>query len=308
MNIIHLKYAVEIANTGSINKAAENLLMAQPNLSRSIKELESDLGIAIFDRTSKGMILTPAGEELIGYARKILSEIEYVENIFKKNAVAKQSFSISVPRASYISEAFTNFSKSLSKKPCEIFYKETNSLRAIKNILTADYKLGIIRYSSNYDSYFKDKLEEKGLDYELITEFHYLLVTSAKSKLASKKPIHFSDLKPFIEIAHADPYVPSLPLSFVKKEELPEDVDRRIFVFERGSQFELLSENLETYMWVSPLPDKVLKRFNLIQIDCADNHKSYKDVLIFKKDYKKTQLDKDFITELCLTKRKYLGK
>ena len=195
MNITHLKYAVEIANTGSINKAAENLLMAQPNLSRSIKELESDLGIAIFDRTSKGMILTPAGQELIGYAKKILSEIEYVENIFKKDAITKQSFSISVPRASYISEAFTNFSKSLSKKPCEIFYKETNSLRAIKNILAADYKLGIIRYSSNYDSYFKDKLEEKGLDYELITEFHFLLVTSAKSKLASKKSIHFSESK-----------------------------------------------------------------------------------------------------------------
>ena len=306
MNIIHIKYAVEVANTGSINKAAEKLLIAQPNLSRSIKELEADLGIAIFDRSSKGMVLTPAGEEFIGYARKILSEIEYVENIFKNNISIKQKFSISVPRASYISEAFAIFSKSISNKPCEIFYKETNALRAIKNILIEDYKLGIIRYSANFDNYFKDMLEEKGLDYELITEFHYVLVTSANSKLATKKEIHYSDLKSFIEIAHADPYVPSLPLSFVKKEELPDNIERRIFVFERGSQFELLSDNIETYMWVSPLPDKVLKRFNLVQIDCPDNHKTYKDVLIYKKDYKMSELDKRFITELCISKRKYL--
>ena len=62
MNILHMKYAVEIAKVGSINKASEVLLIAQPNLSRSIKELESDLGITIFSRTSKGMYLTPEGE------------------------------------------------------------------------------------------------------------------------------------------------------------------------------------------------------------------------------------------------------
>ena len=210
MNIIHLKYVVEVANTGSINKAAEKLLMAQPNLSRSIKELEADLGITIFDRSSKGMSLTIEGEEFIGYAKKILSQIEYIENIYKKNDFKiKQRFSISVPRASYISEAFASFSKSISNKPCEIFYKETNALRAIKNILTADYKLGIIRYAANYDNYFKEMLEEKGLDFELVTNFHYVLVTSKESKLSLKKSIHFDDLKPFIEIAHADPYVPS---------------------------------------------------------------------------------------------------
>ena len=45
MNLLHLKYAVEIAKTKSISKAAENLYTAQPNLSRAIKELEESLGI-----------------------------------------------------------------------------------------------------------------------------------------------------------------------------------------------------------------------------------------------------------------------
>ena len=76
MNILHMKYAVEVAKVGSLNKAAETLLIAQPNISRSIKELEADLGITIFDRTSKGMFLTPEGENFIGYAKNILKQIE----------------------------------------------------------------------------------------------------------------------------------------------------------------------------------------------------------------------------------------
>ena len=72
MNVIHMKYAVEVAKAGSINKASETLLVAQPNLSRSIKEFEKELGITIFSRTSKGMTLTPKGEEFIAYAKNIL--------------------------------------------------------------------------------------------------------------------------------------------------------------------------------------------------------------------------------------------
>ena len=56
MNTLYLKYAVEVESTGSISRAADNLFMAQPNLSKAIKELEAELGIAIFERTSKGVV------------------------------------------------------------------------------------------------------------------------------------------------------------------------------------------------------------------------------------------------------------
>ena len=308
MNILHMKYAVEVAKVGSLNKAAETLLIAQPNISRSIKELEADLGITIFDRTSKGMFLTPEGENFIGYAKNILKQIEQVEDIYKNGAVKKQKFSISVPRACYISEAFAQFSKSLSFDPAEIFYKETNSQRTINNILNHEYKLGIIRYAENYDKYFKTMLEEKGLSYEMVTEFSYSLIMSADSPLAELDEITFDDLTDYIEIAHADPYVPSLPLSKVVKEELPDNIERRIFIFERASQFDLLSENPDTFMWVSPAPQKVLDRYNLVQRKCVDNKKVYKDVLIYKNGYKLTKMDKQFITELCESKRKHLNK
>lgn len=301
-----MKYAVEVAKVGSLNKASETLLVATPNISRSIKELEADIGISIFDRTAKGMELTPEGEEFINYAKGILSQIDEVENLYKKGTSKKQKFSISVPRACYISEAFSEFSKSLSDEPAEIFYKETNSQRTINNILNHDYKLGIIRYAENYDKYFKSMLDEKGLTYEMITEFSYSLIMSADSPLAQKEEITFDDLKGLIEIAHADPYVPSMPLSKVVKEELPDNIDRRIFIFERASQFDLLYKNPETFMWVSPAPDSLLKRYNLVQKKCIDNNKKYKDVLIYKNSYKLTKLDRQFITELCESKRKYL--
>ena len=301
-----MKYAVEVANNGSLNKAAERLYIAQPNLSRAIKELEASLGITIFDRSAKGMVMTPAGEEFINYAKNILKQIDEVELIYKQGSPKKQKFSISVPRACYISDAFAHFSKHIEDGMAEIFYKETNSQRTINNVLNNDYKLGIIRYAENYDKYFKDLLEEKGLSYEMVAKFSYVLIMSRDNPLAEKETITFEDLPPFIEIAHADPYVPSLPLSKVVKEELPDNIDRRIFIFERASQFDLLSENPDTFMWVSPASEKILQRYNLVQRQCADNRKIYKDVLIYKNGYRFSKLDNCFITALCDSRRKYL--
>ena len=306
MNILHMKYAVEVARLGSLNKAAEALLIAQPNISRSIKELEADLGITVFNRSAKGMELTPEGEEFINYAQSILKQIDEVERIYKQGSPKKRKFSISVPRACYISDAFAEFSKSIGEEPVEIFYKETNSQRTINNVLNNDYKLGIIRYAENYDKFFKAMLEEKGLSYEMIAEFTYVLMMSESNPLAEKKEITLEDLPPYIEIAHADPYVPSLPLSKVAKEELPDNIDRRIFIFERASQFDLLSENPETFMWVSPVSTKILERYGLVQRKCADNKKIYRDILIYREGYQLSPLDRSFISALCETMQKYI--
>lgn len=306
MNLLHIRYALEVARSGSLSKASEVLFIAPPNISRSIKELEADIGITIFDRTTKGMELTPEGEEFINYAKGIVSQLEQLERYYKDGTPKKQRFSISVPRASYISEAFAEFSKTLTRGSAELFYKETNSKRTIRNILEHDYRLGIIRYAKDYDRHFKTMLEEKGLNYEMIAEFSYVLIMSEQSPLAQMEQISFSDLSDLIEIAHADPYVPSMPLSKVVKEELPDNIDRRIFIYERASQFDLLCRNPETFMWVSPLPTELRERYRLVQKSCMENRKVYKDVLIYKDGYRLSNLDRQFITALCESKRKYL--
>jgi len=306
LNTQHLKYAVEVAKAGSINKAAENLYMNQPNLSRAIRELESSLGIAIFDRSTKGMVVTPEGEVFLGYAQSLLRQIDEIEDIYKKGSPVKQKFSVSVPRASYISEAFACFTRSLNANPAEIFYKEANALQTIQSVLQSDYKLGILRYPAQYDKYFREMLEENRLTRDLIAEYSHVLLMNREHPLASREIIRTEDLKPYIEIAHADPYVPSLSASEVKKEALPAEISRRIFVYERGSQFDILSANPDAFMWVSPVPERLLSAYGLIEKDCADTQKEYKDVLIYQKDYKLTPLDKQFITELCQARRRYL--
>ena len=299
-----MKYAVEIAETNSINKAAETLYVGQSALSRAIKELETTLGVTLFERSAKGMFLTPDGEVFVRYAKTVLKQVDAIENMFSSGNVSKKRFSISVPRASYITSAFASFSKSLdSSAEVEVFYKETNAMRAIKNILQEDYKLGIIRYAESYDRYYKNMMDEKGLDYELITEFRYLLLMNEKSPLAEKETITFDDLKDYMEIAHADPYVPSMPFSEVKKEELPDNSGRRIFVFEQGSQFELLAQNPETFMWVSPVPEKTLARYGLVQRVCNENKRVYKDLLIHRRDYTLSALDSLFVENLVRSKR-----
>lgn len=298
MNVLHMKYACEVARQGSLGKASEKLLIAVPNLSRSIKELEADLGITIFERTAKGMQLTPDGEQFMRYAKNILGQIDEVENLYRGSAPKKQSFSISVPRASYISDALAEFSKTLTTEDAEIFYKETNSERTIHNLLDRDYKLGIIRYAENYNTYFDVMMEEKGLTSELLTSFSYRLIMSRENPLSQKAKITFDDLEGYIEVAHADPYVPSLPLAKVIKTELPDNIKRRIFLFERASQFDLLSKNPETFMWGSPTPQITLDRYNLIQRECVDNHRIYRDFLIYKKGYRLSELDQKFISAL----------
>ncbi len=156
MNIAHLKYAVEVEKTASITKAAENLFMGQPNLSRGIKELEETLGVKIFKRTSKGIVPTPQGEEFLGYAKSILAQIEEMESLYKPEKNNKLKFSISVPRASYIADAFSKFVREADmSKEIEFSFKETNAMRAIRNVVQENYGLAIVRYQTIFPAISK---------------------------------------------------------------------------------------------------------------------------------------------------------
>ena len=309
MNLLHMKYAVTIADTNSINKAAEKLYVGQSALSRAIKELEAGLGVTLFERSAKGMTLTADGEVFVRYARTVLKQVDEIENMFNEGAAGKKRFSVCVPRASYIADAFVRFSKLIGEKgEYELFYKETNSMRAVKNILAEDYKLGIVRYAENYDKYYKEMMEEKGLSYKLVTEFSYVLCMSRDCPLAAAENVTYDDLREYTEIAHADPYVPSLPYAEVKKEELPDNSRSRIFVFERASQFHFFSYRYtETFMWVSPVPQELLDRYGLIQRSCEQNGRVYKDVMIHRRDYTLSELDELFVSELVKAKRRVIA-
>lgn len=305
MNLQHLKYAIEIEKTKSINKAAENLFMGQPNLSRAIKELEESLGVKIFIRTSRGMTPTSEGQEFLRYAKKIVSEINQVERMFSEKLIPTSRFSISVPRGSYIAAAFTEFCKRIdNERHVEYLYDETNNFTTINNIIEKNFNLGIIRYQNIFEEQFFAMLKRKGLTGELIMEFSYFILVSQQNPLASKDDIEMEDLARMIEVAHSDSFVPSLPMEDVLRQEINEKVTKRIFVFERGSQLDLLSNIPNAYMRVSPMPQKILDTYKLKQIKCSDDMRRYKDMLIYRSDYTLSDLDKEFVNQLMISKNK----
>lgn len=309
MNILHMKYAVEVANTRSISKAAENLYTSQPNLSRAIKSLESELKIKIFKRSSKGIEPTIDGEEFLLYAKNALAQVKKIESLYENRNEKKLRLSVSVPRASYFSYAFAEFSKALDQNaPAEIMYKETNSMRTILNVVKEEYDLGIVRYQSTFEKYFTTLFEEKKLNYEALNEFSYVMVVSKNNPLAKKERIDAEDLRGATEITHGDPYVPNLPLIDVKRAELSEFARKRIMVFERGVQFTLLEQVPNTFMWVSPIPQDLKDKFNLVELKCDFNTKTYKDVLIHRSKYHLTNIDKDFIKHVITAKNTYFNK
>lgn len=306
MNIIHMKYAVEVARVGSINKASENLSMAQPNISRAIKDLESDLKITIFDRSAKGMNLTPEGKEFIAYAQKILSQLNDLENMFKSGIVNKQRFSLSAPRSGYIAEAFSLFSNSINSDSAEIILDETSSANTIKKVLNSDTKLGIIRYDKGADKYFKEMLRDNNILSEDIASFKYVVLMSKSNPLNERESVSMADLKEFIQITHQNPYAATLSVSDEEINLAQENSERCIYILDSAAQLELLSENNQTFMWVSPSPDKLLERYSLAEKDCIDNDVVYKDVLIYRKGYKFSDTDRIFIDELKKSAERYL--
>lgn len=304
MNILHLKYAVEVAKTQSISKAAENLYMGQPNLSRAIKELEESLGITIFKRTSKGITTTNDGDEFLRLARRIVAQVEEVEEIYRSKRSRKQTFSVCGPRAGYVSAAMTKFASRLSPaEPADIFYRETNSGEAVSCVVRGDCSLGIVRYQTMFEKYFVDLFKEKKLIYETVAEFPLLMLISRNDPLGGLEDFSPDDMNDYIEITCGDPYVPTLPMSEVKKAEQYDNVDKRVFVFDRASQLELLSQVPKAFMQTDPVPHDVLERYGLTMREFPRGHGSCKDVLIYLKDHKLTEIDKRFITDLCDSKR-----
>ncbi len=270
--------------------------MGQPNLSKAIKEIESEMGIVIFKRSARGVVPTVKGAEFLEYAKAVLVQIEKMEKLYKTVSTETVSFSISIPRASYITYVFTQFLNKLdSSKKLDIYLKETNSMEAINNIIECEYNLGIIRYDELYEEYFISLLNEKKIKYRTLCEFQYMILVSKNHPLAKNYKVSTDELSIYTEIVHGDNSVPYLSDNYVNAH----STDRnRIYVCERGSQFDILTSVENTYMWVSPLPQQVLNRYNLVQIPCRDKLSTIKDVFIYPKTYNFTSYDSMFLDEL----------
>lgn len=301
MNTQHLRYAVEVEKTGSITQAAENLFMAQPNLSKAIKELEDTLGITVFERTTRGVSPTSEGREFLDYARKIIVQLDKMEalRIPSGERMRRQSLRVSIPRGSYISAGFAAFAAELdTDRGIDITIQETNSMQTIANVTDGGFNLGVIRYKTQYENYFTRYLKEKGLASETIWEFSCLALMPRLHPLAERESVEFDELGAVsVEIVHGDNVVPYLPPEEFKAAGT-DFTSRRIFVYERGSQFELLAKVKNSFMWVSPIPADLAGRYGLVQRVCRMENNVFKDILIYPAKYKFTDVDRKFLNKM----------
>ena len=297
MNIQYLKYVVEVDKMGSINKAAKNLYMGQPNLSAAIKELEKDLGISIFYRSKKGVFPTKEGEKFLVYAKKIISDINQLESLYTANTDSTIRFSIAACRATYITMAVSNFINDLkNKKEMTVNFNETNSLNVIHEVANGNAEIGIIRCQNIHENFFVSLLKSKNLIFEPLWEFKMLLTFSENHPLALKKKIKAEMLKKYIEIIQGDIKIP------VEKNNKTinsyQTSPQSISVYDRGSHINLLVNVNEAFMWVPILPENILKRNRLTQRECSDLQIITKDILVYSAERKQSNYIKNFISSL----------
>ena len=284
MNTIQFKYAIEVERTGSISQAAENLYMAQPNLSKAIRELEDALGFTVFERTSRGVVPTRKGEEFLKLARSVLMQIGQMEALKDDRRDHVQRFSLSMPRGSYIADGVSRFIAALDPHgDMRLSIKETNSVQTVNNVLSGRFRIGIIRYRVQHESHFLDFLDE--------------VLLSREHPLATMDPLDPTRLEDYIELTHGDKTVPHLS-SLPRTAHRPGDCEnRRILIYERAAQFEFLSRVPGTYMWTSPEPRRVLEPWGLLQKKCPSNRR-YRDILFYPRRYTLNEYDRLFIDKL----------
>lgn len=194
MTLTQLNYLITIAETKSLNKAAEQLYVSQPSLTNAIKELEKELGITLFYRSGRGVTLTNDGTEFLLYAKQIYGQYESVLEKYGKGGSYKKKFGVSTQHYSFAVKAFVDMAKEFDMSKYEFALRETRTMEVISDVNTMKSEIGIL-----YLSDFNRKAIEKLLkSYDL--EFHHLVDCQAyvyiwkDHPLAKEASISFAQL------------------------------------------------------------------------------------------------------------------
>ncbi len=163
MNIKFLEYIVEIENCGSINKAANNLFLSQPNLSNIVKNVEQDLGFSIFKRMNKGVILTNEGKLFLKYAKNIINEMDNIMRI-PMHFTADSQLSISCTYSSTFMESFMELKKGSPSEELEDLFKETGLIQTLQDVIEKKYKFSLFYCFNERLAVHKQTAERYNLD------------------------------------------------------------------------------------------------------------------------------------------------
>lgn len=272
MTLQQLTYAVEVYKCGSISKAAQNLYMAQPNLSTAIRELESELGYLLFCRMPKGVQVTENGEDFLRQANDIVSRVQLLE--IQKRAKNRQvsTLSLITARSSEICIKMTRFINELNQEglPFRVKMRESTNHDVINDVVSGDADIGIVRANTLDADYFFRMVEYRGLQLIRLPPDPYVVLFSENHPLAAKDYITKDMLTPFIEVVHGDYERPMYPFSEHKyKESRTEELKRRLlFVYDRGSLMDVLANVHGSYIWTTTTHQILKDTYKLVERQC----------------------------------------
>ncbi len=295
MKFMQLKYALEIERIGSIKKAAQSLNVNQPYLSRVVHSLEDEIGLKIFERTSKGVSPTLKGKIFLDKSRKVIGELDELESLFV-HSPATVKFQVALPRASYIAKAYIDLLAHINfdNTSIDFNYFETSSDEVIKLIVESQFDIGIIRYSALQERKYDEILIEKNLKRQKLCTFEAQVLMSKNHPLATQEHIYLEDLNRHTQLYHGDNDFFLSP-NYQVDGHSNSECHKRILIYERASQLEMLSKVTDTFMWVSPMPQSILDRYGLVTKNCDNICVKYVDVLIYRDNYYLSRYDHLFI-------------
>ncbi|HIW54420.1 MAG TPA: LysR family transcriptional regulator [Candidatus Ruthenibacterium merdigallinarum] len=276
MDLQQLRIVVAVADCGSISAAARRLYTGQPGLSKSIRELEAELGCTLFRRTARGVELTQSGRDFVTHARSIVSQVDAVRNLYRPARQEAPRLFVCAPRASYAAAAFYRWASGAARGPFRFQYRETTGFAALDAVAQEEAQIAVVRYPSARSAHSEGLVKARGLHLAPLWSYRMQLLVSCDHPLVQHAGVTVDDLAPFPEVAHGG-------LTHIAP---PEEHDAahaagRVLVYDRAGEFEALRSIAGSYMWVSPMPACTLAREGLASLPCADAA-LYRDTAVWK--------------------------
>lgn len=197
MNIQQIKYVLEVSASSSMREASTKLFVSQPALSSSIKELEEELGILIFERTNKGISLTDEGREFITYAKKSLAQYEILEERYLSKDRGKEHFSVSTQHYNFAIKAFTQVVRQLNPEKYVFSIHETKTKNVLQDVKNMKSEVGIISFSGSNESLIKKLFKEYQLDFTPLMKRETYIYLWKDHKYAKRKEIALEELSEY---------------------------------------------------------------------------------------------------------------
>ena len=208
MQIQQLVYFMKIAELGSMNKAAAELLMTQPNLSRAMMNLEDELHIRIFTRNNKGVVLTEDGKQLYQYARTILNQMELIEGIASREATPILSIA-SYPMVS-VSRLVSRVYNLHKGENIKIQLLERRLQQVIETVERGEAELGVLLYNSVQGKEVKHMLQYKNMEYNVLGTDTWYANVGPYSPLYDRKEVSAEELPQYPVVRMPDDYFSNL--------------------------------------------------------------------------------------------------